>query len=139
MGDLPERTSPLAGAILRCHGHREALLRRAGPLLSGAEVARLLGLDAAGVEALRAAHGLLAVKIETGCAYPASQFLGAEVLPGLAVLLQAHAGMDPWVVLDLLLAPDPAMNGRSPLQALREGDAEGLRRHIAQAGGDGFS
>jgi ParB-like chromosome segregation protein Spo0J len=139
MGNIPERTAPLAGAIRRRPEHRETLLGRAGPLLSGVEVARLLGLDAAEVEALRGAQGLLAVQIDTGWTYPACQFVGAAVLPGLADLLQAHARKDTWAILDLLLAPDPALSGRSPIQALQDGDERALKRHVAQTGGDGFA
>jgi len=71
--------------------------------------------------------------------YPAIQFHDGEVLTGLAPLFQALAGKEPWVILDILLAPDPALNGRTPIQALRDRDEQALRRHIARAVGDRFA
>jgi hypothetical protein len=132
-------TAPLSGAVLRSEEHRELLLDRAGPALPVREAAALLGTDSAGVEALRVTRRLLAIPLGEGWTYPASQFRDGAALPGLARLLQAHAGKDPWVILDILLAPDPALNGRTPIQALRDGDEQALSRHIAQAGGDGFT
>lgn len=132
-------TGPLAAAARKGEEHRGLLLDRAGPALSVQETAGLLGTDSAGVEALRATRRLLAIPLGEGWAYPESQFRNGAALPGLDRLLEAHAGKDPWAILDLLLAPDPALNGRTPLQALRDGDAGALSRHIAQVGGDGFA
>lgn len=133
------RARPLSGAIDRSQEHLKLLLDRAGPVLSGTETARLLGVDKARVDTLRAERRLLAIPLGEGWAYPALQFRDGAALPGLDRLLEAHAGKDPWAILDLLLAPDPALNGRAPLEALRAGDAEALSRHVAQAGGDGFA
>ncbi len=129
----------LSGALRRSRGDRDELLSRAGPLLSAAEVARLLGVEGAETGRLRDARGLLALRIDADWAYPALQVRDGAALPGLDRLLRAHCGKDPWAILDLLLAPDPALNGRTPLEALRDGDAEGLSRHIAQLSGDGFA
>jgi hypothetical protein len=132
-------SGPLAAAAGRGEEHRALLLDRAEPALPVPEVARLLGIDEAGVEGMRATRRLLAVPFRGDWAYPAFQFRDGAALPGLNRLLEAHAGKDPWVILDLLLAPDPALNGRAPLEALRDGDAEALSRHVAQAEGDGFA
>jgi hypothetical protein len=130
---------PLSGAAGRSDEHRDLLLDRAGTVLPASEAAALLGTDSAGVEALRETRRLLAIPLGDGWAYPALQFQDGAALPGLDRLLDAHAGKDPWAILDLLLAADPALNGRTPLQVLRDGDAGALSRHIAQVGGDGFS
>lgn len=136
---MAARARPLSGAIDRSREHLKLLLDRAGPVLSGTETARLLGVDKARVDRLRAERRLLAIPLGEGWAYPAFQFQGGAVLPGLEGLLQAHEGKESWAVLDLLLAPDPALDGRAPVQALRDGDATGLRRHVSQSNGDGFA
>ena len=47
---------------------------------------------------------------------------------------------NPWVVLDLLIAPDDTSGGRAPLQILREdGWTEALARLIRIQNGDGFA
>jgi len=130
---------PLSGAIDRSREHLKLLLDRAGPVLSGTETARLLGVDKARVDTLRAERRLLALPLDEGWAYPAFQFQGGAVLPGFESLLQAHEEKDPWAVLDLLLAPDTALDGRAPVQALCDGDATALRRHVSQSHGDGFA
>ncbi|MDV7142965.1 hypothetical protein R3X27_09730 [Tropicimonas sp. TH_r6] len=52
-------------------------------------------------------------------------------LPGLDRVLQAHAGVDPWVLLDILFAPDDVWGGRSLFDILLEGDTAALDRYIA--------
>lgn len=129
---------PLSGAIGRSEGHRKLLLEKAGPLLSVSETARRLEVEEARVDVLRDAARLLALPLEEGWAYPAFQFQGGAVLPGFEALLRAHEEKDPWVVLDILLAPDPALDGRAPAEVLRDGDEVALRRHVSQSYGDGF-
>ncbi|WP_134679442.1 hypothetical protein [Paracoccus ravus] len=62
-----------------------------------------------------------------------------EMLPGLELVLMAYEEYDPWVILDILLAPDSALGGRTLLEAIQEGDERAIARHIAQARGDGFA
>ncbi|WP_134679443.1 hypothetical protein [Paracoccus ravus] len=60
-----------------------------------------------------------------------------EMLPGLDLVLIAHEDDDPWVILNILLAPDSALGGRSLFQAIQEGDARAIARHVAEAKGYG--
>lgn len=130
---------PLSEAIGRSEGHRKLLLEKAAPLLSVSETARRLGVEEARVDALRATTRLLALPLEAGWAYPAFQIQGGAVLPGFEALLHAHKEKDSWVVLDILLAPDPALDGRAPVEILRDGDEAAIRRHVLQSYGDGFA
>ena len=132
-------TDPLAGAVGRSIAHRRALTEMAGEMLSSSQVEELLGIKRQAIDKRRIAHKLLGLRIASDWRYPAFQFNGEEILAGLADVLQAYAESDPWVVLDILLAPDDALGGRTLLQAIQEGDEQALARHIAQVGGDGFA
>jgi len=57
--------------------------------------------------------------------YPAFQFTEDGTLPGLARVLQAFQVEGPWTRLSVLLSPADAVDGRTPLGALRDGDVEG--------------
>jgi hypothetical protein len=132
-------TDPFAGAVGRSIAHRRLLLERAGEMLSSSQVEDLLGIKRQAIDKRRNAHKLLAVRIASDWSYPAFQFRGSNVLAGLEDVLQAHAGLDPWVVLDILLAADDALGGRTLLQAIEEGNTRAIARHVAQARGDGFA
>ncbi|MFW2545473.1 helix-turn-helix domain-containing protein [Primorskyibacter sp. 2E107] len=133
------QTDPLAGAVGRSIAHRRTLMEMAGEMLSSAQVADLLGITRQAIDKRRNAHKLLAVRVASDWVYPAFQFGKEDVLTGIEEVLQAHAGDDPWVILDILLAPDEALGDRSLLQAIQQGDAEAVSRHVAQQGGDGYA
>lgn len=54
--------------------------------------------------------------------YPTVQFAAdGTLLPGLAEVLAALPTRDPWVALNFLVAEDPRLGGRRPVDVLREG------------------
>lgn len=130
---------PLAGAVARSIEHRRQLQEMAGELLSSTQVEDLLGIKRQAIDKRRNAHKLLGLKLASDWFYPAFQFSKGDVLPGLETVLQAHAESDPWVILDILLAPDEALDGRTLLRAIEEGDERAVERLVAQASGDGFA
>ncbi len=132
------QTDPLAGAVGRSIAHRRRLAEMAGEMLSSSQVEDLLGVKRQAIDKRRTANKLLAVRSASDWLYPAFQFGEEGVLPEIEEILQAHAGDDPWVVVDILLAPDDALRGRTLLQAIQEGDAEAMSRHIAQQRDDGY-
>lgn len=123
---------PLSGAAGRSIAHRCTLAELAGELLSSSQVEDLLGIKRLAIDKRRSANKLLAVRLASDWLYPAFQFGESGVLPGIEEVLQVHASDDPWVVMDILLAPDDALRGRSLLQAIQEGDDAAISRHIAQ-------
>jgi hypothetical protein len=129
---------PLAGALARAIEHRRILREAAGELLSSTQVAALLGVTRPAVDKRRREGRLLALRLGSDWAYPALQFRDGAPDPLMTRLLEAHAEDDAWVVLDLLLAPDSALGGRSLLDAIRQDDTAAVDRHIAQLSGDGF-
>lgn len=106
--------------------HQTEIADAAGPMLSAAEAADLLGTSYEEIEDLRASRSILAVRVGDEWRYPELQFADGRPLPRLEEIIRAHHGVDGWVVLDSLLALDSAYGGRSILMMLIEGDDESL-------------
>jgi len=123
---------PLADALARGAAEREGLAAKADGLLSADEAGRALGgISRQAVDKRRRGHQLLSVRIANDWRYPAAQFgVDGQVVPGLAEILNELADLGPWAVLDFLLADDAALDGASPLKALRRGGvlAEDVKR-----------
>jgi hypothetical protein len=137
--DPAMKIDPLAPAIARSLEHRKILLGLAGPMMSSTQVADLLGLSRQAVDKRRAASRLLALRMGSDWQYPAFQFEDGSVLPDLDRVIASQAGADPWVVLDILLAQDSALGGRSLLDALRQHDGQAVARALSQTQADGFA
>lgn len=133
---------PLADALARGVGERERLAKLAGGLLSAEETGRALGgLSRQAVDKRRRSRQLLAVRVAGDWRYPAIQ-VGADgqAVPALPLILAAAdgAGMSGWATLDFLLAPDDTLGGITPLDALRHGGGDAVRRLLDAAKADAF-
>lgn len=120
---------------------QRALLVRAGGCLTTTEVAQRLNVPEQEVDELRTAGRLLAVPDPDGAgwAYPACQFEGPRVVPGLPEVLADFAVRSPWTRLYVLIGEDPALDGRTPFEALKNGDLDIVREIVSgygQQGGD---
>ena len=108
-----------------------------GPALSQADVARLLDVS---VQAVSKNHGLLRVRNRDGrVVYPVVQFDGRRVLPGLPDVFALLDGpLLPLTVASWLVTSAPALGDRTPVAALRDGDADLVlrlaRQTVAAAG-----
>jgi hypothetical protein len=60
-------------------------------------------------------------------------------LPGIAEVVRGLADQGAWATLDFLLAQDSALGGRSPLEALLQGDLGAVERLVRANTGDGFA
>jgi hypothetical protein len=134
---------PLADALARGVAERERLAALAGGLLSASDFARALGgISRQAVDKRRRANQVLAVRVAGDWRYPAAQLgMEGQVLPLLPAILQQAAalGMEAWPMLDFLLAPDDALDGATPLQALQRGDpASAVQRLLNAAQADAF-
>ncbi|SPF78093.1 DNA-binding protein [Pseudoprimorskyibacter insulae] len=138
VSDPMRASDPLSGAVGRTIAHRLRLRELAGEMLTSSQVEDLLGIQRKAVDKRRKAHKLLGLRSGSDWLYPAFQFGHDDVLPGIRTVLDAFRDSDPWVVLDILLAPDEGLGGRTLLNAVRERDADAVSRHLAQATGDGF-
>lgn len=122
----PPRPDPLAAAYARGVRAKEELLEKAGGGYRAGEVAELLGVTPQAIHARRQRGTLLAVAQLNGeFLYPACQFTGSGVVPGLDRFLKAFHVRSPWTQLAVLLSPSPQLDGKSPLEALLSEDSEG--------------
>lgn len=133
---------PLAPLIARNAEHRLELLEAAGGTLNASEAALLLNVTRQAVDKRRRSNGLLGLRQGGDWHYPRCQFNEADqdVVTDLPRFLRESKIASPWVVLDLLLSPDDALGGRSPLEILRsEGWSDALARLLRMEHGDGFA
>jgi hypothetical protein len=107
---------------LRTEDIKADLLRRAGGTLSAADAARMLGTDVVTLRELAAEGALIALPLPGGTAYPACQLEIGGIVPGLSDALRSMPIRSPWMRLEWLLTPAPALGGASPIEALRRGD-----------------
>jgi hypothetical protein len=96
----------------------------AGGLYTLSEVAAILAISEQLVEQRRKAGKLIAVETGEGYRYPACQFTPHGIVTGLSEVLAVMAIRHDWMRLEWLLVPDEALEGLSPLEALRAGRLE---------------
>ena len=129
--DALRHLEPLAAAIARGAAVRAQLAEAAGGMLSADEAGKALSISRQAVDKRRTAGKLFAVRVRGDWHYPSAQFRDGEVLPGIEEVIAGMSDASPWSVLDFLLAPDDALDGRPPLAALRAGDVAAVRRLLA--------
>jgi hypothetical protein len=100
------------------------LIRMAGGLYMPSYVATILAISEQVVEERRKAGELIAVETGEGYRYPACQFTPNGVVTGLSEVLAVMPIRHDWMRLEWLLVPDAALEGLSPLEALRAGRLE---------------
>lgn len=134
---------PLASSVARGAEAKADLVRRSGGLLTGAQMGKVLGgISRQAVDKRRRAGQLLAVHVGADWRYPAVQAdRDGNVLDGLAGVIQAMRDVGPWATLDFLLAPESALGGLTPLNALKRGGAaaETVHRLVTANRSDAYS
>jgi hypothetical protein len=121
--ESPELRVRLRGAIAR----RE-LLELDGGVMSPSGVAELLGISRQAVGQRRAAGKLFAVEGPRGYVYPVWQFDGTSTLEGFDEILELLSGHDLWTQFIFFVRKNDAAGGRRPLDLLRKGKMEPVRR-----------
>lgn len=101
----PERLAAERAAKARTAHFRAELAERAGGMYGRADVAELLGVTPAAVDKQRQRGQILGVPYGGDLRFPAAQFRGDTVVPGLRTVLSAFGDMNPWGQLQLLVAP----------------------------------
>lgn len=129
---------PLVPALARNVEHRHQLLRRAGGVLSAEEAGKIASVSRQAIDKRRRSNAILAIREGSDWRYPACQFQDGEVLPGIADVVRGFETQGAWAALDFLLAKDSALGGRSPIEALRQGDRAAVERLMRANAGDGF-
>jgi hypothetical protein len=134
--DIPARNrAALARAFARAEENKVEILKRPD-MLRGEEIAERLNLSRARVDQRRVANQLLALELGTkrGVRYPAWQ---CELLEDATVraafestlsTLATLASSGPWSRYRFFLQPAPALGGRTPVEALKAGEGDAVRR-----------
>ena len=127
---------PLIRAKLRGIEHRKRILEKLGGTLSAEQVSELIGISRQAVDRRRSQNQLVGLtQGKRGYAYPAFQFEDGKTLDGLKEVLAALSGHDPWMQSIFFANGNDRLNGRTPLDALRQGKTEAVVR-AAEAYGE---
>lgn len=130
-----QKEDPLAEARLRGLERRVELLKAEGGSLGVNEVAARLGITRQAVDKRRRNRQLLALPLgQNRYAYPAWQFTEKGVLPGLEEVLRSFQEDAPWSNAAFFLSRSYALEGKRPLDELRQGNVEGVKRAAALRG-----
>ena len=127
---------PLIRAKLRGIEHRKRILEKLGGTLSAEQVSELIGISRQAVDRRRSQNQLIGLtQGKRGYAYPAFQFEDGKTLDGLKEVLDALSGHDPWMQSIFFANGNDRLNGKTPLDALRQGKTEAVVR-AAEAYGE---
>lgn len=134
---LPIKESPELRVRMRGAIARRELLEQDGGVLSPSNVGELLGISRQAVGLRRNAGKLLGVEGNRGFVYPAWQFEGNDVLDGFTEILQLLSDDDAWTQFIFFLSHDDAIGGKRPIDLLRKGKLEQVRRAARMHGEHG--
>lgn len=142
IGRAVAEIDPDAVDLAREIEHREAVVRRAGGMLSAEDAGKLLRMSRQGVDKRRRSKALLAVRQGGDWLYPRAQFHEHEAIPGLADVIRGFEASGPWVTLEFLVTEDDVLGGLTPREALLKGGE--LRGRVTtlvsgQESGEGFA
>lgn len=123
------QTDPLAPARIRGLELREHILTAEGGTWSAAQVADFLHLSRQAVDHRRKQGKLIAILVgKRAYRFPAWQFGPQGVLPGLENVLEELREYDPWMKAIFMLSPNALLDNETPLETLRRGHVEPVRK-----------
>lgn len=130
------RTSNIIGdAIKRGLKRKAALLRDAGGGLSVSDASKLLGIDSGELESR---DSLLSVPMDSGeFVWPAFQFESRAMIQSIGEVLAAISVDDSWMRLNFFFLKLGELDGRTPVQAIRERSLDAVvlaARHFGDHG-----
>lgn len=97
-----------------------------GPVYSTSDTARLLETS---TESVEQDSRLLRLEMRSGrIGYPVFQFDGRTQIDGVGDVVEilTTAATSPWTIASFLRSPQPAFDGREPIELLREGNVEAV-------------
>lgn len=125
----------LAAALRRGARARQSILAAQGALLLTDEVATRLGLSRDDVRSRQMRGRLLALPMQDGTlGFPSWQFAERGLLPGLEAVLRNIGVDDPWMQAAYFVSGERLLAGQTPLDVLRRGDVEAVRKAAAAYG-----
>ena len=124
----PIEENPEARVRMRGMIARRELLEQEGGVLKPSSVADVLGISRQAVAVRRSSGKLLAVEGNRGYVYPAWQFDGHNLLPGFLEILEILGDATPWTQFIFFLSKNDTIGGKRPLDLLRKGKIDLVRR-----------
>lgn len=119
--------------LARTAEFKRDLIDRAGGALTAEQVRQLLGHKSVqAVHKAIASRRLLVVDDNGRKLFPAFQFDGAAIVPGIAALLAATPNTATWALLQFLVDGDEGLEGEHPIEMLK-GPPEALDRLVSFA------
>lgn len=142
IGPAVAEIDPAAMDFAREIQHRDAVVQRAGGMLSAEEAGRFLDISRQAIDKRRRSGALLAIRQAGDWLYPRAQFHQHETLPDLAAVIRGLAASGPWVTLEFLVTEDSVLGSLTPRDALLWGGE--LRARVltlvrGQESGEGFA
>lgn len=134
-----QHTDPLAEARLRGLRHQQLLLEKAGGALSADQVAALLKISRQAVDKRRKAGRLIGLSTgRHGYLYPACQFTPeGGTVAGLEEVLADLREFSPWMQLAYLMNANTSLDESTPLEEMRKGNIDKVRRAALSYGEQG--
>jgi hypothetical protein len=133
----PSLEQALEAAHRRADDRKAAILKDPS-MLSGEAAGQRLGVSRETINSRAQQGRLLALEFgKRGRRYPDWQFQDRIAGPPLEGVLAALAALDPWEQYRFFTQPQPALGGRTPVDALRAGEAEAaLQAAVSWTGGE---
>jgi hypothetical protein len=136
VADREKGEDPLAAARVRGARQAREILREEGGTVGVGEMGELLGgISAQAVDRRRRKGRLLALPVGKGSyRYPVWQVADGAVIEGFEEVLPSFGVEDPWMRAAFFLSGDARLGGERPLDRLRQGDIEAVKRAAAAYG-----
>lgn len=135
--DLGQERDPLTEAFLRGASMKREMLKAEGGVLSARELATHLGITPQGLGRKRLRNQLFWLDVGEGFVYPAFQVSERGLVAGIREVLEAFRVEDSWMRVHFMLTQDPRLEGRRPIDLLREGRIEEVVKAAAAYGEQG--
>ena len=133
----PDAPDPLTQALLRGSEMKREMLKAEGGALSAQQLAAHLGITPQGLGRKRDRDHLFWLEIGEGYVYPAFQIGKNGLLSGIREVLAAFEVDDPWMRVQFMLTGERRLDGRRPIDVLREGKVEEVVRAASAYGEHG--
>jgi hypothetical protein len=133
----PEKSDPLTEALLRGAEMKRDMLKAEGGALSAQLLADHLSMTPQGLGRKRDRNQVFWLDAGDGYVYPAFQIGKNGLLAGIREVLDAFTVEDPWMRVNFMLTGDARLEGRRPIDLLREGKIDDVVMAAAAFGEHG--
>ena len=143
LSSAPETTQliaedPLVAAKFRGLKRKQQMLEAAGGALTSEQVSEVLGISRQAVDKRRASNQLLALtQGKRGYSYPNFQFEDGKTITGLEEVLGELRDLDPWMQMVFFTSPNERLQGKTPLEQLRNESVNEVRAAASGYGEQG--